>query len=79
MFNCVVTDIDQISLPIKVIKCETILSQCHHHNLLFHDAPDGPFSNSFLVYHSIPASFVSLPKFYIHCFSSASQPTAQLF
>ena len=34
MFNCVLTDIDQISLPIKVIKYDAILSQCSLHKVL---------------------------------------------
>ena len=35
MFNCVVTEIDHLSLPIKIIQFDLILSQCHRHSLYF--------------------------------------------
>ena len=34
MFNCVVTEIDHLSLPTKIIQFDLILSQCHRYNLL---------------------------------------------
>jgi len=46
--------------------------------LSFHDALDGYFPISFLVFHSNSA-IVSLPKFRMQCSSFSSQATAQLF
>jgi len=81
LFHSVVTEIDHLSLPIKITQFDATLSQFHRHNLLifFHDAPDGHFPNSFLVFHSNPATYVALPKFRMHFSSSVSQPTAHLF